>query len=127
MRHKASRLLQLPSPCAPPLTTRKHIRRAAARSVLRGPHANRTQQSAAQPNDRDTETEIMNRSMFAMVALVMVAGCQTEETSPTHETFTLVSADARNHIQKIAYGETAGPIRASGFGYSFLQFDAKAG
>jgi hypothetical protein len=70
----------------------------------------------------------MNRSAFVMVAMVMVAGCSTQEAAPAqHETFTLVSADARQHIQKIAYGETAGPIHASGFGYSFLQFEAKAG
>ena len=96
--------------------------------MLKGPRNN--ERSKVQLNRFEIRRpEIMNRSMFAMVALVVVAGCQTaEETAPAqHETFTVVSADARSHIHKIAYGETAGPVRASGFGYSFLQFEAKAG
>jgi len=69
----------------------------------------------------------MNRFMSTMFAMVMVAGCQTQETTPAHETFTLVSADARSNIDKIEYGTTSEPIRVGAFSYSWLQFDAKAG
>jgi hypothetical protein len=68
----------------------------------------------------------MNRSMYTLFALVALAGCQPQEKTPAHETFTIMNADSHRNIPTIAYGATSKPICTGGT-YGWLKFEAKAG
>ena len=71
----------------------------------------------------------MTRHLTALAAFALIAGCQTADKAPVHDTFTKLSdgkADSAS-ISSISYGKTSKAIKVKANTYGWLQFTGNIG